>query len=109
MQQLAQYLKEREDFDSIITDEGFASYKITGDECYIKDIWTAPDYRGEKVASDIADQISHIAKKFGCTHLLGSVSTTVGNPTASAKVLLAYGFKIYSAVQGGIFFRKEIK
>lgn len=106
---LAQYIREREGFESIITDEGFASYKITGDECYIKDIFTMPDYRGEKVASDIADQITEIAKRYGCTHLLGSVSTTVENPTASTKVLLAYGFKVFSAVQGGIFFRKELK
>lgn len=106
--QLAAYLKEREDFDSLITEEGFAAYRISGDECYIRDIYTHPDYRKKSVASDLADEIARIAISHGCKYLTGSVCTTVGDPTTSAKILLAYGFKIHGVVAGGIFFRKEI-
>lgn len=108
MQRLAAYLKEREDIDCIVTDEGFASYKISGEECYIRDIWVHPDYRKKGIASELADQIASIALGAGCKFLTGSVSTTANNSTASVLVLLAYGFKIHSAVQYGIFFRKDL-
>lgn len=108
MHQLAAYLKEREGFDSIINDEGYATYRINGDECYIRDIWVHPDHRNKRVASEMADDIARIAMRFGCKFLTGSVDTTKGNPTVSTEVLLAYGFKVFSAVQGGIFFRKHL-
>lgn len=108
MHQLAAYLKEVEDFDSIVTEGGFASYRISGEECYIKDIWVSRDFRNRDIASVMADQISELAKKLGCKYLSGSVSTLAKNPTASTKVLLAYGFKISGAINGGILFRKDL-
>lgn len=109
MQLLANYIKEREGYDSLITDEGFALYKIMGPECYIKDIYVHPDYRNKGIASELADQITHIAKQNGCKNLIGSVSTDCGNPTMSTKVLLAYGFTITVAIHGGILFKKGIE
>lgn len=106
--QLAAYFKELEDFDSITTPEGFASYRISGEECYIKDIWVHQDYRKKSVASDMADDIVAIAKRAGCKYLTGSVYINIKNPTASTKVLLAYGFEIHSLVPNGIVFRKAI-
>lgn len=108
MHQLAAYFKEREGFDSIVTDEGFATYKISGEECYIRDIWVHKDYRKKGIASEMADDIAAIAKKAGCTYLTGSVSTTANHSTESCLVLFAYGFKIHSVVQYGIYFRKDL-
>lgn len=108
MQHLAAYIKEIEDFDSIVMDIGFASYRISGDECYIRDIWINPDYRKSGVASSIADRIAEIAKQQGCKFLTGSVSINIKDPTTSAKVLLAYGFAIHSLLPNGIVFRKEL-
>lgn len=105
---MAAYFKEREGFDSLITNEGFAIYKMAGEECYIKDIWVHRDFRKQRVASDLADKIAKMAKDAGCKYLSGSISTMVGDPTTSTKVLLAYGFMIHSAVQGGIFFRMDL-
>lgn len=108
MDQLASYFKELEDFDSIVAPEGFASYRVNGDECYIKDIWVHPDYRKQSFASHIADNIAEIAKKAGCKYLTGSVYINIKNPTLSTKVLLAYGFEIHSLVPNGIIFRKAL-
>ena len=108
MKQLAEYFKEREGFDSILIDEGFAVYRFLGEECYIKDIWVSSDYRKKGVASELADTIAERARQHGCKYLTGSVSTLANNSTASVKVLLAYGFQVHSAVQNGIYFRKEL-
>lgn len=108
MLRLAAYFKEREDFDCIVTDEGFASYKIMGEECYIRDLWVERDYRKSGLASQMADDISRIALSKGCKFLSGSISLTANNPTESAAVLIAYGFKVHSANQLGVFFRKDL-
>lgn len=108
MRHLAAYLKEREDFESIVIPEGFASYRINGEECYIRDIWVHKDYRKNGFASALADDIARIAIAAGCKYLTGSVSTTAKNPTESTAVLIAYGFKISNAIQGGILFRKDL-
>ena len=108
MHLLASYFKEREDFDSLVTEEGFATYKIFGEECYIRDIFVQPDYRKRGYASVLADSIAHIAKQKGCKFLSGSVSTTANNTTASTKILMAYGFEIVKAVNDGIWFRKDL-
>jgi ribosomal protein S18 acetylase RimI-like enzyme len=108
MHQLAAYFKEREDFDSIVTDKGFATYAISGEECYIRDIWVSPDFRQFGIASALADQIAEIAKKANCKYLTGSVSTTAKGATVSTKILFAYGFSIHSAVPNGIYFRKDL-
>jgi|SRR5665213_848726 len=109
MHRLAAYLKEREDFDVISRDEGFADYRINGDECYIRSIFVFPDYRKKGIASEMADDIARIALSKGCKRLIGSVDTTTKNAHNSALVLLAYGFKLHSAVHGGVFFRKDLE
>lgn len=108
MQHIASYFKEREDFDCLVTEEGFAAYKIFGDECYIRDIFIQADYRKRGFAAVLADTIAHIAKRKGCKYLTGSVSTLAKDPTTSTKVLIAYGFHIVKAVPDGIWFRKDI-
>ena len=107
MYQLAAYLREREGVESLIKDEGFATYIITGEECYIRDIWVHRDFRKTNIASRMADEISEIAKKFGCTHLTGSVCPTAKASTDSLRVLLAYGFQLHSSAPNIIFFRKD--
>ena len=108
MRQLAAYIKEREGFDSIVLEEGFISYKIFGEECYIRDIWADPDYRYKGVGTDLANRVTEIARAKGCKYLSGSVDPSKGDPTASTKALFAYGFKVFAAAQSAIWFRKDI-
>jgi len=108
MHRLAAYLKEREGFDCISRDEGFADYRIGGDECYIRSIFVFPDYRKKGIAADMANDIARIAIAKGCKYLTGSVDTSAKGAHESVLVLFAYGFKTHAAVNGGIFFRKEL-
>jgi ribosomal protein S18 acetylase RimI-like enzyme len=108
MHHLAAYLKERENFDAIVVEHGFASFCINGEECYIKDIWVHPDFRNSHLAAGMANIIAENAEKAGCKYLTGSVMPSANNSTESVKVLLAYGFKVHSAINNGIIFRKDL-
>lgn len=104
----AQYIKEREDYETIETSFGFASFKIENEDCYIRDIYVHPDYRKDHAASILADQVVVLAKKQGCRRLLGSVCPETNGSTTSLKVLLSYGFQLLKAEDNFISFSKEI-
>lgn len=102
------YIAEREGYNIVEDDGGFATYKIDGEWCYIRDIYVKPELRKSGLASYLADMITVKAKELGCSKLLGSVSLGAFEPTASTKVLLAYGFELSHMDGNLIYFRKEI-
>jgi ribosomal protein S18 acetylase RimI-like enzyme len=102
------YIKEREGFSIVESDRGFATYKIQGNECYIRDIYVLPLYRNTKLASDMADEITSIAKTSRCKYLLGSVDQRANNYDTNIKVLKSYGFKFLKEQNSLIIFSKEI-
>lgn len=108
MNMLSRYLKERQNVDTIQNEYGFATYQINADSCYIIDIWVNPEFRNKNIASQIADEITDIAKKNGCLYILGSICPEANNSTDSLKVLLAYGMKLMSIQGNLIFFKKEL-
>ncbi len=108
MSHYGNYIKEREGFEIAENEKGFATYQITGEICYLRDIYVAAEFRKENVASALADKISEWAKQLGCKILVGSVCPGSLGDTASLKVLLAYGFQLSHLGDGLIYFKKEI-
>lgn len=104
----ANYIKEREGLGIVEDSRGFATYKISGEECYIKDIFVKACFRTQSVASEFADKITEIAKSSGCKYLTGTVVPQAEGSTISLKVLLGYGFKLLSSKENLIIFIKEI-
>jgi GNAT superfamily N-acetyltransferase len=103
-----EYLKEREGTELVEGDFGFATYKIDGKVCYIKDLYIVPEKRKLGLASKIADDICALAKQNGCDRLLGSVSLEDPNADANSRVLTAYGMKMFKTVDSMVYFTKEI-
>lgn len=90
-------------------EQGFATYRFTDEKTvYILDIYVRPEFRKGSVSRDIADHIMEIAKKRGCTKMLGSVVPTARGSAVSMKVLLAHGMVPESSTNNFILFGKEI-
>jgi len=105
----ADYIKEREGYDTIETEHGFATYLIQGISCYLRDIYVTPSQRQSRVAWELADKVTELAKAAGCRFMTGSVSLLDPAAERNAKVLKAYGFK-YNTQDGDLsLFVKEIK
>lgn len=104
----AAYLKEREDFQIVIREHGFATYRLLGEECYIRDIYTVPAARMANVANDMADEVTEIAKAAGCKYLSGTVSVLANNCTASTLVLAHYGFTLVGVRDNTLLYKKDI-
>jgi hypothetical protein len=87
---------------------GWASFIISGDECYIENIYIKPEFRKTKKASSIADEISLIAKERGCKYLTGSTNTKKPSVERSIQVILGYGFKYLKSNDSAIWYYKEL-
>jgi GNAT superfamily N-acetyltransferase len=106
----AKYLTERTNDRILEVGHGFATYRIIPDQSavYIIDIFVEADFRKAGTAAQMADEISKIAKKEGCTKMIGSVVPSAKNSTDSVRVLLAYGMRLQSSANDFILFERSI-
>jgi len=104
----AEYIKEREGFDIIETSAGFAVYKVTGEEIYLRDIYVRAECRKRGIASDLADEVAKIGQKAGCRYLVGSVSPQSKTATENIEVLIRYGMTLHKCDSSLMVFFKEI-
>lgn len=102
------YIKTLQGKDVIESEKGFATYSTLQDGLYIENIYVVPDFRESGIASQMADEIAAIAKKQGYKCIYGSVCPKHNGSTESLKVLLAYGFCLYSSTNELILLRKEV-
>jgi GNAT superfamily N-acetyltransferase len=103
-----QYIKEREDFDILEDDYGFATYKIINNECYLRDIFVIKQFRQHNHATKLADTVSKIAKDAGCLRLLGTVAPSASGSSLSMKLLLDYGMRLKSSSNDFIVLEKDL-
>lgn len=105
----AQYLKDREGGEVFeIQNQGFATYFINNQECYIRDVYVVPELRKTGICSSMVESISKIAKTKGCNYLITTVMPTAPYSTESIKVVLACGFKLVNSNSQLVYFKKDI-
>lgn len=103
------YLNEIGNKEIVEHDYGFATYLISGAECYVDDIYVRPEDRKTKKGLELANELTTIAKGRGCTYLLGTVNMRIKDPTSSVKNLLSYGFKLVKSSETMLMFTKELQ
>lgn len=109
MSHFSAYLKEYANKHVLETEKGFATYSfVEPNTVYLENIYISPLHRDLHNATDLANQVSDIAKEKGCTKMIGSVTPSATNSTASLKVLLSYGMNLLSSQNDMIFFTKDI-
>jgi len=103
------YIKERESYQIMEDERGFATFAFNNHECYIRDVYIKPEFRKEGVAKHFVDSIETIAKAAGCKKMIGSVDASMRGADASLKFVLGCGYKFRSTCgPNGIFLEKEI-
>lgn len=103
----ALYLKELKNFEMYEDEQGFITYGIMEDGIYIEDIFVLPEFRKLNIASKYAGIVEAKAKSEGYKCLYGSVVPSYENSHYRNLVLLGYGFKIHSASDNIIWYKKE--
>jgi GNAT superfamily N-acetyltransferase len=115
MEQYKSYLEETYVGQSCYIDpkgRGWASYKITGEECYINHCWLHPDHRGKTLMSELCSNIEKIALESGCTYMTGTVEVSPDSkvdPIISLKMMHTDGYRLHSANNNIIVLVKKLK
>lgn len=104
----AQYILEREGFEIIEDEHGFATYRIKGEECYLRDVFIKPEFRQTGVGRSYVEKISDIAKVAGCKLLTTTACPFSEGVTESVTAILKVGFKIHSTGADRIVFYKGL-
>ena len=102
------YIKAREGREIIEDEDGFATYKIFGEECYIADVYVRPESRKNLKSWKYIDQIREIAREKGCKCLTTTVVPVLEGSTFSTMAILQYGFRLHSSKENMIIFVKEL-
>jgi GNAT superfamily N-acetyltransferase len=106
----ANYVKEREGFEVIENEKGFFEFKINSDDCYIRTMYVAPEFRAHGAAKELAHLVEETARANGCKYLVGTIIPSLNKTqaTESMGIQLKYGFKIEAAHEDVIILRKEL-
>jgi hypothetical protein len=105
----AHYIREREDCKTLENDHGFMTYKVIGEELFIRDWFIDPQYRLTSKARYFAESITEIGRNAKCKYLTCTVCPTANGSTKSIRSILSYGFKLIRNQGDLIILAKEIK
>lgn len=102
------YLKETFGKEIVEDSDGFATFSIVKNECYIETVYVIPESRQKGKAKIYADLISDIAKTRQCKYLTTTINPGISTVERSMQVILSYGFKFHSCDSQKIVFMKEL-
>jgi len=108
MSKWAEYVKELRNVDTIEDGDSFATYIISGSDCYIEDVFVVKDRRMEYVGSKLVNRVKAMAKEYGCKTMSATVNCVTSDPTLSMKACLGYGFRVLGARENLIILSMEI-
>jgi len=104
----ADYIKEREGYDTYEDNNSFFTYTIVNDALYVKDIYIKPEARSEGKSLELGLMAEGIAKELGLNAMLGSVDTGTEGWRRSKKILEKFGYKEVFTDGTMIYLNKDI-
>lgn len=94
----AQYIREREGFEIIESEDYFVIYKIRNNELFIAHMYVKPKLRKHGLAGIMTRELKKIAKLHNCKGIVGTIDLSVGDPSNTLHAALKIGFKVYKAI-----------
>ena len=104
-----QYIKERENLDTIKTDKGFICYRINFPHCWINDCFVSKEYRQDGHATFLVNQIFEICKQAGVEDVLCQTDERAIGVQLSRLAILNFGFEEVKKDGPLIFYRMEVE
>lgn len=106
----AQYHQETEGHEVVEGKCGFVRYSFNDELklCLVHDLFVQKEFRRDRIAWDLADTVTQIARNRGCTHLWSRCGVGTGGVNEALQANLAYGFKVQAAEGGFIIMLKDI-
>lgn len=111
MNHYARYIKEREGAEYYETPEGFVSYVVSGSECFIANLYIAPEHRGLKASSRLINWLANSTQNSiqKITVLSGTIDLRAAGASHTLACALTLGFQVTSAHNNILVIAKNLE
>lgn len=92
-----QYLQERQGLSCLWDEHGFITYKITGDECFLADMFVEKSQRHSGLGRNLVEQLKDLASPMGCKVITANVYLDLPGADNTLRAAQAVGFKVERA------------
>jgi GNAT superfamily N-acetyltransferase len=105
----ADYIKEREDCDTIEREQGFITYRFQPNgDCFIRDFFVQRVQRNQGVGQELFDELGALAVKHEVKRFVAEVDLRAATSTQSLGIILSRGFQAVGAQNHIITLIQEI-
>lgn len=104
----ADYIKEREGFNTYEDSDSFFTYTKVKDALYIRDIYIRPEARSKGKSLELGLLGETIAKEMGLKAMMGSVDVDTNGWERNKEILIKFGYKEVFKDGTMIYFNKDI-
>jgi hypothetical protein len=103
-----EYIKERAGLEMLSDESSFLTYKVTGDECFIADMFIKRASRGSGKCKSLIQKVSDIAIARGCKVLSANIAMSDPGRNHTMRAALKLGFVIGNANEKAILILKDL-
>lgn len=105
----AKYIKERLNQDILENENGFITYSINGEECFIAEMYVDKKKQSAGFGTDLIKLLNEIALEKGCKFITGNIQLFDQGKEQTMISALKCGFYIYSSNNQFITIIREVK
>ena len=109
MENYAAYIKEREDKEIISNEIGFLTYKITGPQCFLADMFIQEESRGTRAVSWFIAELERKAIEAKCEFINATIDLRDKGANRTLRAAQKLDFKIIQANQDILLISKGVK
>jgi GNAT superfamily N-acetyltransferase len=91
------YLKERRGLETLADEDGFISYKVNRDECFIGEMFVSKDCRQKGLGRKLLTTVVDIARMNNCARVTANIFLDDPNASSTLAAAIACGFRVVSA------------
>lgn len=95
MNKFIEYMKERQDIETIDMEKGFICYRIEAEGCMILDHYVLPEFRRQKLGKDLADKVFSICRELGIKTVFCQLDRQARGARVARINIVHFGFEPY--------------
>ena len=108
MKHYGEFIKEREGLDLLEFPEGFLTFKVEADECFVANLFIHPDFRGTPALFRFYEKLEKLSLEKNAKYISANIHLNDHGFNRTLKAVLKLGFSLVQAQNGSVIIVKKI-
>ncbi len=104
----AQYIKDRENLESIWEEGSFVTYRVLGKELFISDIFVTPNKRKKGLGGKLIHALEVVARSSECEVITANIFLGDQNANSTLSAAMNCGFKVIKSGSDVLLISKDV-